>query len=433
MHYTVGKLARELGLARSTLLYYERIGLLVPSSRTAADYRLYSEGDAHRLRRICRLRDAGMPLKSIAALLDGAASDATDILESRLEELAQEHRRLRFQQDVITRLLASSEMLDACDTSDDAAWASILNASGLDHDTMRRWHQTFHDAAPDEHRRFVEALGIPIDESALVQKLYNAPNRVRRLLDMSERFMELFLETMTPLDIHSPGDNAHTRRALSLVPDLPKAPRILDIGCGPGRHSIVLAKETGGTVTGIDVHQPVLDALTRAAEREGLSDRVRAVNMDMSAITYDDESFDLLWCEGSAFISGFDNGLDLWKRLLRPGGTFCVSELIWCTPEPPQPAADFFREVYPAMRTVPDVRRSIEDHGYTIVTTFPLPASCWHDYYGPFQQRLNEQREAYAGDEEAQTIFQTMQAELDMYAAHGDSYGYEFFIMQKPA
>ena len=42
---TVGRLARRFGLARSTLLYYDRIGVLRPSARSAAGYRLYDAGD----------------------------------------------------------------------------------------------------------------------------------------------------------------------------------------------------------------------------------------------------------------------------------------------------------------------------------------------------------------------------------------------------
>jgi len=50
--YTVGVLARSVGLARSTLLYYDRIGLLPPSRRSATRYRLYGEDARSRLEAI---------------------------------------------------------------------------------------------------------------------------------------------------------------------------------------------------------------------------------------------------------------------------------------------------------------------------------------------------------------------------------------------
>ena len=51
--YTIGKLAKKFDLSRSTLLYYDSIGLLKPSSRTESEYRQYSEDDAARLEQIC--------------------------------------------------------------------------------------------------------------------------------------------------------------------------------------------------------------------------------------------------------------------------------------------------------------------------------------------------------------------------------------------
>lgn len=48
---TVGVLARRFGLARSTLLYYDRLGLLRPSSRSRAGYRSYSPADERKARR----------------------------------------------------------------------------------------------------------------------------------------------------------------------------------------------------------------------------------------------------------------------------------------------------------------------------------------------------------------------------------------------
>ena len=61
--FTVGALGRRFGLSRSALLYYDQIGLLVPSARSSAGYRLYTEEDAQRLERICLFRNAGLALE----------------------------------------------------------------------------------------------------------------------------------------------------------------------------------------------------------------------------------------------------------------------------------------------------------------------------------------------------------------------------------
>ena len=57
--------------------------------------------------------------------------------------------------------------------------------------------------------------------------------------------MEVFWKLHVGLAKQGPGSDESTRRALALVPELPLAPKILDLGCGPGRQSLVLVRETG--------------------------------------------------------------------------------------------------------------------------------------------------------------------------------------------
>ena len=64
--YQVTELARQFGLSRSTLLYYDRIGLLSPSERSRANYRRYSASDRERLATICSLRRTGLDIGGIS-------------------------------------------------------------------------------------------------------------------------------------------------------------------------------------------------------------------------------------------------------------------------------------------------------------------------------------------------------------------------------
>src|SRR5260370_7921867 len=84
---TVSKLAHRCGLSRSTVLYYESIGLLKPAFRTGANYRLYGDKDFERLRQICVYRNAGLKLEDILAILDRPENNAASILQPRLAEL----------------------------------------------------------------------------------------------------------------------------------------------------------------------------------------------------------------------------------------------------------------------------------------------------------------------------------------------------------
>ena len=167
---TVGRLARRFGLSRSTLLYYDRVGLLRPSGRTSSRYRLYSENDCRRLERIVAYREAGLPLAEIRAILDGPTSRTAAILEAHLETLNREIGSLRTQQRTVASLLQDRLRLRRSRTMDKDLWVAILRATGLSEADMRRWHVEFEATAPEAHQDFLESLGIPPAEVRRIRK-----------------------------------------------------------------------------------------------------------------------------------------------------------------------------------------------------------------------------------------------------------------------
>jgi len=72
---TIGDVAAATGVTVRTLRHYDELGLLVPSERTAAGYRLYAEAELDRLYRILALRRMGFALEAIGAVLDGDGED----------------------------------------------------------------------------------------------------------------------------------------------------------------------------------------------------------------------------------------------------------------------------------------------------------------------------------------------------------------------
>ena len=169
MSHSVGRLAKRFGLSRSTLLYYDRIGLFSPSGRSGARYRVYGEREVKRLEAICRYREAGLSLERIGQLLEGATGRVADLLEGHLDQLNLEIERLREQQRVIVRLLANPKKLRGARAIDKDRWVAILRAAGLDDAAMHRWHMEFERMAPKAHQDFLESLGIPPSETAAIR------------------------------------------------------------------------------------------------------------------------------------------------------------------------------------------------------------------------------------------------------------------------
>lgn len=86
--WTVGQVADLFGVTVRTLHHYDEIGLLVPSERSRAGYRLYTGGDLTRLQQVVVYRRLELPLDEIATLLEGG-EDAADHLRRQRDTVMQ--------------------------------------------------------------------------------------------------------------------------------------------------------------------------------------------------------------------------------------------------------------------------------------------------------------------------------------------------------
>jgi DNA-binding transcriptional MerR regulator len=167
---TISQLARKHGLSRSTLLYYDRIGLLKPAGRLGNDYRLYSPEAEKRLSQIRLYRQTGLPLVEIRRLLDRPKKDLAAALERQLYEVLTQMEALRSRQRVIVELLKNRRLLEQVRNMDREKWVKLLRASGFTDDDLSRWHRDFERTDPAYHQRFLEFLGLPANEIAIVRE-----------------------------------------------------------------------------------------------------------------------------------------------------------------------------------------------------------------------------------------------------------------------
>jgi len=162
---TITAFARQAGLSRTAVLYYESIGLLPKPARTAGNYRAYGEPHMARLRQICAYRSAGLKLSDIRALLTPKpGAGASGVLERRLTEISREIERLKDHQRAIVRLLGHRDSLHRRRDMTKDKWVAIMRAAGFTEDDMHRWHREFEREAPADHQEFLEYLKIPAPE-----------------------------------------------------------------------------------------------------------------------------------------------------------------------------------------------------------------------------------------------------------------------------
>jgi demethylmenaquinone methyltransferase/2-methoxy-6-polyprenyl-1,4-benzoquinol methylase len=98
----------------------------------------------------------------------------------------------------------------------------------------------------------------------------------------------------------------------------PRGSRGLDAGCGIGLHTVLLAEAVGpdGHVTGLDVASGLLSHAEEAAEKAGLSSRISFRQGDITALPFDDDTFDWVWSADCAGY-GTKNSLPVIKELAR--------------------------------------------------------------------------------------------------------------------
>ncbi|MFE7705724.1 bifunctional class I SAM-dependent methyltransferase/N-acetyltransferase [Streptomyces sp. NPDC057486] len=243
---------------------------------------------------------------------------------------------------------------------------------------------------------------------------------------------EAFFSLHHHLPRQSPGSDATTRWMLARTGLLPRRPRVLDLGCGPGRAALLLAAEAGAEVTAVDTHQPFLDELRASAEARGLGDRIRTVHADMGRLSgpgtpdLADASFDLVWAEGSAYIIGFDTALRDWKRLLAPGGSLVVSHCVWTTDTPSDEARAFWDQDGPMLPVSAQTARAVAA-GYHVLGVRVQPESDWDEYYVPLAEKVAATDPSAPGM--AWALASTRE-ELAMRRDHGTEYGYAAYVLR---
>jgi MerR family transcriptional regulator, thiopeptide resistance regulator len=99
--WKVGELAKLAGLTVRTLRFYDQIGLFSPSGHSVSGYRLYTETDISRLQQILSLKELGLSLEQIKAVMAGDQLSLLDIVSLQMDRLKE---NIRIQQKLLNEL-----------------------------------------------------------------------------------------------------------------------------------------------------------------------------------------------------------------------------------------------------------------------------------------------------------------------------------------
>ncbi|HPX04977.1 MAG TPA: class I SAM-dependent methyltransferase [Tenuifilaceae bacterium] len=242
----------------------------------------------------------------------------------------------------------------------------------------------------------------------------------------------LICEYFLGVERQGPGSPEVTLKALSFVDNLSSESRIADIGCGTGGQTMVLAQNTLGHITGIDLFPAFIDKFCDNAQQLNLHNRVKGVVGSMESLPFEAEELDLIWCEGAIYNIGFKRGLAEWHQFLKRGGYVVVSEVSWFTQERPAEIADFWNSAYPEVDTIPNKVAQLQAAGYIPIATFILPENCWTEhYYVPQAKAQQLFLSEHAGNRVAEELVANERHEAELYQKYKEYYGYVFYIGKK--
>ncbi len=111
--YTIGQLARSVGVPISTVRYYERAGLLKPEARTGGNYRVYSQHSLERMQFIRSAQAVGLSLDDIEKMLDIAhgseqpCDEIVTLAQQRLDEVREKLKDLKTVEKTLAKAVAN--------------------------------------------------------------------------------------------------------------------------------------------------------------------------------------------------------------------------------------------------------------------------------------------------------------------------------------
>jgi len=204
--------------------------------------------------------------------------------------------------------------------------------------------------------------------------------------------------------------NKYTCKAFYALPRMDN-PTILDVGCGTGVPTMELARISNGEILATDIDQDALDLLDEKIKDNRLEDRVKTMNLSLFDLDFLDETFDIIWSEGSIFAIGFQKGLEDWRHLIKDNGFMVVHD----------PFQDHHQKLV-----------AIEKCGYELLDCFLVDHRLWWlNFYQPYEKHIKYLQEKYIDNPQVQQALESEENEIKMFKNNPHGNCSIFYMLKK--
>jgi len=194
-------------------------------------------------------------------------------------------------------------------------------------------------------------------------------------------------------------------KALDKLPELVN-PLILDMGCGTGVPTLVLADRFDGKIYATDVDKESLQFLDQKIKHLGMDEKITIVEVSAFDIDTLGLMFDLILAEGLLNIIGFERGLRIVDKVLEKGGYFIIHDEL----------ADHDEK-----------QLLMEEYGFTLKDYFILDEKVWYEEY----VKCLEEKIKFFGHEKNTELFINEMNEIQMFKEKPEIFRSVYYVLRK--
>jgi len=164
-------------------------------------------------------------------------------------------------------------------------------------------------------------------------------------------------------------------------------------------------------ITGIDIDRSSLERFRKKVRETGLVDKIEIIEKSLFALDFPDESFDIIWAEGSISAIGFEEGLKQWRRFLKLHG---------------------FLVIHDDINDIKKKLKLISNYNYRLISRFKIShKEWWLKYYAPLEKLIQEFHNNYLNDYKLIKELNKDQVEIDRLKSNLTLFGSMFYIIRK--